>query len=88
MDTFYQKVVPDELFGGLLRRCGICGQFNNINIAPRLGRYATPASVNMTDSITGKTFYNDNAAANGCALCGSPAWADGGKSGDLSRWIP
>lgn len=59
------------------RRCDACGMWNKIGRTPEGGEYVATTR----DSVTNDPVY----AGNGCWFCGSPAWRNGGKLGDMAR---
>ena len=77
----------DGFFDGILVRCSICRTYNRTDRAPQLGSYSPPSVVNSTDSVTGKSNYDDNASSRGCMFCGTPLLLTG-KRQDLGRWVP
>jgi hypothetical protein len=82
--TRYTQTVYDE-FDSVYQRCSACGFKNMLGRTPAGGRYTPSSTITYTDSVTGKNFYADAAAANGCAFCGCPIWNAGGSLGDMAR---
>ena len=64
------------------RRCDACGNWNKIGRTPEGGEFYPTT---RDDPETGYTWGDLIFAGNGCWHCGSPAWRNGGKLGDLSR---
>ena len=85
MDRSRRTPSGKESIPALYHDCDACGTPLRIDRTPEGGRYTRSTTVSMTDSVTGKSFYADNAASNGCWFCGSPAWRRGGSLGDMRR---
>jgi len=82
LKSYYNKP-PSDFKGTELIRCSVCGSYNRLSRTPRGGTYEANLTASDQTSSAGqdKTIYQS--ASQGCWFCHSPAWADGGKAGDL-----
>lgn len=88
MPKIYEAPSLPSLFDTEFRRCDACDfPIDMMKGTPSGGRYHAPSEVLRVDSLSGRTFYDlaANDAGQGCPACGSPAWNQGGRLGDLNR---